>query len=297
MRFVALVPDLQAIVDVRAAACLGTMPPSKVTEKSMNPVNRVDAARASVVPIPHQEHGDEEALELGDFEAELARLSAANQELMEHIQAPAGKPGLVEPTEGELDELRRENAELRARIAELEACQPQQDEEQWLERQREYEMLLEEKSEVIRGLHLKIQEMQESALGGDHPAPPSGPTPSGTRLGQAEEILRLKRDLESQRRQLELDEEEMMGQMRQMEIAMAKERAEMARQRQEVQRLQAELNREVENATRDPELRDRLNTLRRHSDPKIALPQQGQAPAAAVPKDQKSSGFFRRIFG
>ncbi len=261
----------------------------------MAPVNRLDAMRASLTYVPHQEHEADETFELSDFEAELKRLSAANEELMDQFQFPAegAGPAVADADEGELAELRRENAELKARVRELEAG-PTVDEGQWLERQREYEMLLEEKSEVIRNLHLKMQEIQESAISGDT-GPVSTVSASGTRLGQAEEILRLKRELDAQRRQLEQDEQDMMAQMRQMEIAMAKERAEMARQRQEVTRLQADLNREIENSSRDPELRERLNTLRRQGE---ARPSSGPLPVvAAKPKEQQSSGFFRRIFG
>jgi hypothetical protein len=86
----------------------------------------------------------------------------------------------------------------------------------------------------------------------------------------------------------------MMTQMRQMEITMAKERAEMARQRQEVQRLQADLAREIEQSSRNPELKERLNNLRRPQEPK---PASGAAPVAGAKPEQKTSGFFRRIFG
>ena len=183
----------------------------------------------------------------------------------------------------------------------MEALQSGQNDDEWLERQREYEMLLEEKSEVIRSLHQRIQELQEaqeSAIGGSAPSS-SSTNISGSRLGQAEEILRLKGDMEEQRLQLEQDEEEMMEQMRQMEMAMAKERAELARQRQEMQRLQADLAREIENSARAPELRERLQTLRRIPDPRqtpapIAL--NGVAKPAPA-KEQQSSGLLRRIFG
>jgi DNA repair exonuclease SbcCD ATPase subunit len=260
----------------------------------MPPVSSSDAPRASLTCVPYEDHADDDTLELGDFEAELQRLSAANQELMDEFQAPVDDvpPAVVD--DSELVRLQRENAELRSFIEELEAAPPCADEQQWLERQREYEMLLEEKSEVIRSLHLKMQEMQESAIGGEA-APVSTVTASGTRLGQAEEILRLKRELESQRRQLEQDEQDMMNQMRQMEMTLAKERAEMARQRQEVTRLQADLNREIENASRDPELRERLHTLRRQGE---ARPSSGSTPVVPTnPKDQKTSGFLRRMFG
>lgn len=263
----------------------------------MAPVNCIDAMRASpsAPSLNDQEDGADELFALSDFEEELKRLSAANEQLLDEFQHEDAVPPTAESpaARGDLDHLCLENAELRARIQELEAHGSGQAEELWLERQREYEILLEEKSEVIRDLHQKFQEAEESAIGGL--SPPSSVSVSGTKLGQAEEIMRLKRDLEEQRRQLDQDEQDMMGQMRQMEITMAKERAEMARQRQEVQRLQADLAREIENSSRDPELRERLNNLRRTQEPKPAaapLP----APVAAKP-DQKSSGFFRRMFG
>lgn len=247
---------------------------------------------------PHQ---DELAV-LNDFEDELNRLSAENQQLLDEFQnaddaqanCAIDQAAFLAPAHGEeLDVLRLENAELRARVQELEALGTGQSEDAWLERQREYEMLLEEKSEVIRGLHQKMQEMQEaqeSAIGGDTPVQPC-PGGSSTRLGQAEEILRLKRELEEQRKQLEQDEEDMMAQMREMELSMAKERAEMARQRQEVQRLQSDLNREIEQSGRDPELKERLNNLRQ------ARPKSAAEHPARAADQQKSSGFFRRIFG
>ncbi len=267
-------------------------------------LNCVQPARSSPASSPYQRDEADDLFALDDFEEELKRLSAVNQELLgelhhqESAKADAAIATAAElaPADGELLEiLRLENAELRTRIEELEALAAGEGEELWLERQREYEVLLEEKSEVIRGLHQKIQELQdaqESAIGSDSP-PVNSVGCSSTRLGQAEEILRLKREMEEQRQQLEQDETDMMAQMRQMELTMAKERAEMARQRQEVQRLQAEMTREVENSNRDPELKERLNGLRRHQEPKPGPA--GETPAGKT--DQKSSGFFRRIFG
>jgi hypothetical protein len=259
-------------------------------------LNRKDKSRQSPPATPHQAKESDNNIALNEFDAELERLAAANQQLLSEFNQSSAEDAAAPPVEGdELEALRLENAELRARVQELEAFGAGQQEELWLERQREYEMLLEEKSEVIRGLHQKMQEMQEvqeSAIGGDS-APASSVSCSGNRLGQAEEILRLKREMEEQRRQLEQDEEAMMAQMRQMEMTMAKERAEMARQRQEVQRLKAEITREAENSVRDPELKERLNNLRRSQEPRPA-----SASEHPITKtEQKSSGFFRRIFG
>src|SRR5262249_25862877 len=159
-------------------------------------------------------------------------------------------PGTEAPDE--LEQLRKENAQLRARVEELEqalqAGTP--NEEIWLERQKEYETLLEEKSEVIRNLHLRIQ---EQGGGGD----------ASVSTASDGDVQSLKKQLEEQRRQLEEDEEALMQQMRQMEMAMSKDRAELARQRNEIQRLHSELNHEIENASRDPALRERLVALQR----------------------------------
>jgi hypothetical protein len=251
-------------------------------------------------PASHKAERAADSLDLSEFESEMKRLSAANQELLEQVQAvddasrePASEAPSVVDSE-ELEYLRLENAELRVRIEELEALTAGQTEKLWRERQREYEMLLEEKSEVIRSLHQKLQEASESVNLADGPAPTPGLS-NNSRTGQAQEILRLKRELEDQRKQLEQDEKDMMSQMRQMEMQFAKERAEMARQRQEVTRLQAELTREIENASRDPELKERLKGLRR-SESMATIPTPG-AEKPAKPAEQKSSGFFRRIFG
>jgi hypothetical protein len=268
----------------------------------MAPVHSIDTVRASpsVAPGHDKEDGADDLLALNDLEEELRRLSAVNEQLLEEFQQrdvePASAVELATPhADGEeLECLRRENAALKVRVQELEALGAGQGEEIWLERQREYEVLLEEKSEVIRSLHQKIQEAQhaqESAIGGES-APAGGASCSGTRLGQAEEILRLKRELEEQRRRLEEDEQDMMAQMRQMEMTMAKERAGLARQQQEIQRLQADLAREIENSSRDPELRERLHSLRRTQESKP-----GAAVKTAQPNGQTNSGFFRRMFG
>lgn len=263
-------------------------------------LNRLNALCASPsAPSRHEAEPAHEALDLSDFEAEMKRLSAANQELLEQVHAEDDPPAQTASENSaaidgeELEFLRLENTELRARIQELEALASGQGEKLWRERQREYEMLLEEKSEVIRTLHQKLQDAEESVNLAEAPAPMPGV--SNSRIGQAEEILNLKREMEDQRKQLEQDEEDMMAQMRQMELQMAKERAEMARQRQDVARLQAELTREIENASRDPELKERLKGLRR-IDSKTTIPTPG-AEKPAKPAEQKSSGFFRRIFG
>ena len=77
----------------------------------------------------------------------------------------------------------------------------------------------------------------------------------------------------------------------------------MARHRQEMTRLQADVAREIEMAGRNPELRERLQSLRRPDSgrshatlPNIAAQQTPTAPPVP-PSEERSSSFLRRIFG
>src|SRR5262249_23589125 len=120
----------------------------------------------------------------------------------------------------------------------------------------------------------------------------------------------MKKRLEEQRRQIEEDEDALMSQMRQMELALSKDRAEVARQRSELERLNADLTREIELAARDPGLREKLITLQRRqqtiakagvaSKPPQSPPGHAGAPAPPPAKSsgaKKSSGLIRRLFG
>jgi DNA repair exonuclease SbcCD ATPase subunit len=239
-----------------------------------------------------------------DFDEELQRLTAASRELLESLRGPqeAGSAPVAPAPDAasaeEVSQLRRENQELRTHIEELEklfqehAPAPAGD-QPWAERQREYEALLEEKSEVIRTLHLRIRELQERPAA----AAPAAAAIRAEDLPDAEELMRVKEEIEDQRRQLQEDEEAMVTQLREMEMALSRDRAELARQRQEVQRLQTELAREIEMAGRDPTLRDRLNTLRRSDKPAGgSKPETKPAPSAPA-EEKKQSGIFKRFFG
>jgi hypothetical protein len=238
------------------------------------------------------------------LEEEMRRLAAINQELLG--KGPASEARTLDlPEEAdEVVQIRADNVELRARIVELEGLVQggAQDDEAWLERQKEYEALLEEKSEVIRSLHAKIQELQEGG-GGTGSADPAPATNDSS-------VQRLHKELADQRRQLEEDEETLMKQMREMEMAMSRDRAELARQRMEIQRLHNELNREIELASRDPQLRERLLAFQRlqaeftgRKPATSPSTSSAIAPAAAAPDveasagPKKSDGLLRRIFG
>jgi hypothetical protein len=195
----------------------------------------------------------------------------------------------------ELARLRAENQELQGRLKELEEqlAAASAAENAWNEKQKEYESLLEEKSEVIRELHLKAQENR-----------PVGATPGVT--PREEELLALGEELEHERQQLKNDEEALMTQMREMELQMSRERAEMARQRVDLQRLHSEIHHELELASREASLRDRLQPLqRRHQDMlhrKGAEPSRQPVPSptpveAAAPPVPTRSGLLRRFFG
>jgi multidrug efflux pump subunit AcrA (membrane-fusion protein) len=188
--------------------------------------------------------------------------------------------------EGENEQLRQALEQARERLKQAEKSLAQAK-----VREQEYESLLEEKSEVIRQLHAQVH----------------GPErPPDARMPAKEDLLSLQAELEREREQLRLDEEALMAEMRNMEVQMARERADLARQRSELQRLHSELRHELEVASRDAALRERLaplyrlqeEMLRRRSDaprPPTAAPPTAQ-PAPEPPNGQRSSGFFRRMF-
>lgn len=198
----------------------------------------------------------------------------------------------AERLKSEIEELRQTVAELQRVLAEKD----QQVEASWADRQKEFDSLLEEKSEVIRSLHQKLQE---------HHGRPAAMTP------REDELLALSEELERERQQMKEDEETLQKQMREMEIQMSRERAELARQRHDLQRLQSDIERELELAARDATLRERLMPFsRRHQDiltrkgappsPSPASPTPVDTPApspAADPGGKKDSGFLRRLFG
>ena len=200
-----------------------------------------------------------------------------------------------------------DNAALQARVQELEHLLVRvshESEERWAERQREYEALLEEKSEVIRELHQKLAELREQV-----PASRPANASAGITPAESDEMLKLQQELENKRRQIAEDEESMMLQLRDMEMALARDRAELARQRAELQRLHNELKHEIEMGSRESGLRERLISLQRRTTTAApARPGPGQDTPApvALPKAQppngretggKSSGILRRLFG
>jgi hypothetical protein len=235
-----------------------------------------------------------------NLQAELGKLADETRKVREELEGQLDATAATLGAE-ELERLRTENGKLVQRVEDLERiCEEMQKEATaWESRQREYEGLLEEKSEVIRDLHRRLHEQPERG--------PSGATP------REEELIALSEELERERRQLKEDEESLMQQMRQMEVQMSRERAEMARQRNEFQRLQNDVRHELEMAQRDATLRDRLAPLqRRHTDmmnraggPRPQAQEQTQQAGVLEPAregvgrsgQKKESGLFRRLFG
>ena len=231
-------------------------------------------------PTPSDAHLDL----LAEFSSELERLSATQRELMKELRSD----GYVDLDGEELARLRRENAAFRTHIEELERLVQTSSggDAGWAERQVEYEKLLEEKSEIIRGLHLKVQELEKSQ-------PVTAEVAAQVHDAAVE---RMKLELEEERRQLKEDEAAMMEQMRTMELALAKDRADLARVRTDLQRQQADFAREMEIASRDSVLRERLLGLRRAHETPANKPADAAAPAVE-PAPPKGSGLMRRLFG
>lgn len=250
---------------------------------------------------PEQHGGLEASWSADALRQEMERLAAANEQLL--AGAGLATEAAEEGDALEVQRLRVENAELRRRLDEVETAFLERADagDDWAERQKEYEALLEEKSEVIRELHQRLQEAREAA-----PEPRAAAAESHRPMDPAlhEDLLLLKQQLEEERAQLEQDEEALMQQLRQMEMAMSRERAEMARQRAELQRLHNDLRHEMELASRDSGLRDRLAPLQRRQQDVAGqksgtTPAPGATPPTVQPSSAKknSSGLFRRLFG
>lgn len=251
-------------------------------------------------------------LDVDSLRREYQQLSSAHDQLLQDLSSResidlAGEGGL----EMELTMLREENQQLRAALEAVPS--PNRAgaalEDTWDERVQEYERLLEDKSELIRNLNLQVQELKLQIHELEHGG--SGSSSAGIANLERQELMRMKEEIDEARRQIEEDEQALLEQARQMELAMSKDRAELARQRNELQRFYNDLNREIEMASRDPMLRDRLaNLQRRQQDvangqlPKrpttmqaIPHPSAAPEPPPTAEPSQKSNGLFKRFFG
>jgi hypothetical protein len=227
--------------------------------------------------------------------------------------ADDAEPGLF--GKPDFAQMRRENIELREIIAELkqQLDQPRAAEgDSQSDKQKEFESILEEKTEIIRSLHKKIQELQA------HRPATTGSQKEDELLALSEELDRERCQLQQDRKQLEderqqlMDDEELMTkQMRDMEVQMARERADFARQRSELTRIYEEIRREMENIERNGLLNQRLGQLRQRlheTGAAVGAPLRAGSnptapvakPAAADPSSNSAAGrqgILGRIFG
>lgn len=148
-----------------------------------------------------------------------------------------------------VQQLRHENERLKQMLeqARIRLEKAERTIEQMQAREADYERLLDEKTDLIRQLHQELQEAGGRRSEGNVPS--------------EEELIALHQELEREREQLKQDEEALMAQVREMEIQMSRERADLARQKNELMRLQNELKHQLELASRDAQLRDRLGPL------------------------------------
>jgi DNA repair exonuclease SbcCD ATPase subunit len=254
----------------------------------------------------HTEHGSTHDLLMDDdaLRKQLETLARDHEQLLMALGLKSGPGSNAAPTTDQAT-LEEENRLLRERVAELEKqfSDNKPGGQDWSEQQKEYEALVEEKSEVIRALHQKIQELQAAG---------ASATAEGTsaELPVPGDLEQLRTQLEAERDQLRQDEESLMQQMTQMEMTMSRERAEMARQRNELQRLHSEIRHELEVASRDASLRDRLATFQRRHQEFTGRKGTGSAseatappttletpPAGETPTPKKTNGILRRLFG
>ena len=255
-----------------------------------NPVPAAKPTHAAVAASSSQGPTTRDGLNLDSIKDELRRLSVANQELIQSFSVrDSGSSQSKNRTApaAPVDQLAKENAELKRRIVDLEGELANLTPESWAEQQRNFEQLLDEKSEIIRTLNHKIQALTESGN-------------LGASDYEQEKLQALAADLQARDEQLRADEEAMQMQVREMEMRMSKERAELARQKAQIDRLHADFERELEIANRDPNLRDRLRNLQRSdSRPRPSTqptldPTASQNGGAAL---SESRSVFRRMFG
>jgi len=172
-------------------------------------------------------------------------------------------------------QLRGENEELRVAIAELrqridDATAPQQG--SWEEREREFETILEEKSEEIRLLYMQIQEQERTQQEPAEPPPKTADSDDESVNALAEELAQDQARLEEEREQVRTDreqvradEEDLERRMQEMELQTAKSRSDIVKARNELQRLYNEVRAELEQAKQGGAMSDRVANLEREA--------------------------------
>ncbi len=217
---------------------------------------------AMPLPVNHERRASENDKLSQATSAELAHAEHAAEPVSASDEEPGVSSAMIlslvdklpnaptkDPT-AELARLEEENRRLRTLLDQARERLNLMEREaaRWRQREQEYEALLEEKSELIRQLHQELQ------LAKERPAP-------DRRVPREEELLALEQELLREREQLKRDEEQLMAEIRQMEVALSRERADLARQRNELQRLHQQIQTELEIASREAALRERLAPL------------------------------------
>jgi hypothetical protein len=194
--------------------------------------------------------------------------------------------------------LQAENLELRERIAMLEAQLVDKATSGSDSNESEYTRLLEEKTDLIRELHLKIQELEATTT--EQARHQAAELPNET------DLIALSEELERERNQLQEDERALMQQMRVLEVQMSRERAELARQRADVERLHYQVQHELELANKEASMRERLQPLMQQRQgllrngsaaPPPRTPTNGDSKPVPSRGSGTGSGLFRRLFG
>ncbi|MSR29976.1 MAG: hypothetical protein EXR99_00585 [Gemmataceae bacterium] len=157
-------------------------------------------------------------------------------------------------------ELIKENEQLRALCLELEDAVRQlssQDGKKPSKGGSEAEILLEEKTEVIRGLHAENIELKKmlkgiEAGGAQHGGFEPGVEPSESALDE----------LETKRRALEEEVSRLEKSMGDEEIRLSRERADVARQRYEIDSLRKELEIELNRNVQEGPLKEKIQSIK-----------------------------------
>lgn len=207
-----------------------------------------------------------------EFEQKLMQLKAdlhgGNRlPTLEEMLADSAHASQAEDTDlpQQVEALKKDNERLRQIVeqARQRVQQAEKDAELWQAREKEYENMLEEKSELIRQLN---QQLRAQPV-----AQKDGPS--------EDELVALHQELQRERQIMEDDRAALEEQFRTLELQMAKERADIAKQRSEVQRLQAEFKRQMDILERESKVRGDMGEFIRLRE-EIQSIQSGGRPAS-----------------
>jgi len=199
--------------------------------------------------------------------------AVSDEEKANMLSASPGTDPAKTAHQEKVEQLRAENEELGTVVADVRKQVDEavgQTQEAFAKREEEFEAQLEDKSEELRTLFIRIQETErgQADAAAQHAASPAA-RQDEERAAMWEDIQREHQTLEEERqrlqeerRQLRDEEESMMQRMREMELQVSKSRTEMVRQRNELQQLHNEVRAELERAQQTGGSMERLRSLR-----------------------------------